>query len=154
MRGKPATKRKIKPDYKYNNLILSKMVNQVMRGGKKTVAEGIIYDCLDLIAQKSKQEPLSVFERAINNVSPVLEVKSRRIGGANYQIPVEVRGDRRLALALRWIIGAARSKKGRRMSMKLASELMEAAEMRGDAIKKKQDVQKMAESNRAFAHFA
>jgi small subunit ribosomal protein S7 len=125
-----------------------------MTRGKKSVAERVLYDCFDIIQEKSKKDPLEVFNLAMKNVSPVVEVKSRRIGGANYQIPVEVRGDRRQALAMRWIIGAAQSRKGKPMREKLAQELMEASENQGAAIKKKEDVHRMADANRAFAHFA
>jgi small subunit ribosomal protein S7 len=125
-----------------------------MTRGKKSVAERVLYDCFDIIAEKTKKDPLEVFNLAMKNVSPVVEVKSRRIGGANYQIPIEVKGDRRQALAMRWIIGAAQSRKGRPMREKLAQELMEASENQGTAIKKKEDVHRMADANRAFAHFA
>jgi small subunit ribosomal protein S7 len=154
MRGKPAPKRVIQPDLKYNSVVIGKFINLIMTRGKKSVAERVLYDCFDIIQEKSKKDPLEVFNLAMKNVSPVVEVKSRRIGGANYQIPVEVRGDRRQALAMRWIIGAAQSRKGKPMREKLAQELMEASENQGAAIKKKEDVHRMADANRAFAHFA
>src|SRR3990167_2249466 len=130
MRGKQAPKREQVPDPKYNSTVISKLINMIMQRGKKTVAQGIVYDAFEIIKAKTKQKPMDVFELAIKNISPLLEVKARRIGGANYQVPVEVKGDRRLTLALRWLIGSAQSRKG--MPMR----------------------QRMAESNRAFAHFA
>ncbi len=134
--------------------MIAKFINLIMERGKKSVAQSVVYDCFAIISERTKQDPLDVFDRAIKNVAPVLEVKSRRVGGANYQIPIEVRGDRRLALALRWIIGAAKSRTGKPMREKLAEEFIDASERRGDAMKKKEDVQRMAEANRAFAHFA
>ncbi|MEA2088787.1 MAG: 30S ribosomal protein S7 [Patescibacteria group bacterium] len=154
MRGKQAVKRKIKPDAKFNNLNVAKFINYLMERGKKTIAQEIIYDAFDIIEKKVQKDPLAVFERAIKNVTPVLEVKGRRVGGANYQVPIMVKGTRKFQLASRWIITAAKSRKGRPMKEKLAFELMDAAKEEGLAIKKKQDVQRMAESNRAFAHFA
>lgn len=154
MRGKQAPKRAIPPDPRYKSEVVSKFINVIMQRGKKTVARGIVYDSLDQIKEKTKQEPLGVFETALKNVGPVVEVKSRRVGGSNYQVPIEVGPTRRQALAFRWIINAAASKKGRPMSDKLAEELTLAAQNQGDAIKKKQDVHRMAEANRAFAHFA
>lgn len=154
MRGKQIPKRSIQPDPKFNNETISKFVNYVMERGKKSTAQKIVYDAFEIISQNTKRDPLEVFDQAMKNVTPNVEVRSRRIGGANYQIPVEVRGDRRNALAFRWILEAARSKKGKSMKDKLASELMSAAKGEGDAIKKREDVHRMAESNRAFAHFA
>ncbi len=154
MRGKPAPIRNIPADPKHQSVVLSKFINVVMTRGKKTVARKVVYSAFDVIADKSKQKPLEVFESAIKNVSPIVEVKSRRVGGSNYQVPIEVAPKRRQALAFRWILDAARSKKGRPMADKLAEELMAAATNQGDAIKKKQDVHRMAEANRAFAHFA
>ncbi|PIR66621.1 MAG: 30S ribosomal protein S7 [Parcubacteria group bacterium CG10_big_fil_rev_8_21_14_0_10_36_14] len=155
MRGKKkAPKRKIKPDVKYSNLQVAKFINYLMGRGKKTVAQAVLYDALDIISEKTKEDSLVVFETAIKNVSPQLEIRSKRVGGANYQIPFPVKGDRKFALASRWILGASRDKKGRRMAEKLAEELMAAAKNEGTAIKKKEDVQRMAEANRAFAHFA
>ncbi|MFA6198471.1 MAG: 30S ribosomal protein S7 [Patescibacteria group bacterium] len=150
----PAPKRQVAPDPKHRNVIIGKFINHVMERGKKTVAQGVVYDMLEIVSEKTKQDPLEIFDSAIRNVSPAVEVKSRRIGGANYQIPIEVRGDRRLMLAMRWIINAARGQKGRKMSQKLADEIIAAANSQGEAIKKKEDVQRMAEANRAFAHFA
>jgi len=154
MRGKPAPKRSIAPDSKFNNLAIAKLINKIMERGKKTVAQSIVYGCFSIIAEKTKQDPLEVFETALKNVSPALEVKSRRVGGANYQVPMPVSGDRKLTLAYRWLLEAARHKKGKPMRAKLAEELMAAAKGEGDAIKKRDDVHRMAEANRAFAHFA
>lgn len=155
MRGKSqAIKRKIKADPRYGSTVVSKLVNYIMKGGKRNTAERVIYDAFEYISQKTKQDALEIFEKALKNVSPILEIKSRRIGGANYQVPTPVHGDRRNMLAFRWIIGAARAKKGRPMHMRIAEELIAAADNQGDAVKKKEDVQRMAEANRAFAHFA
>lgn len=154
MRGKQAPRRALTPDPKFGNIYITKLVNSIMHDGKKSVAQKVVYDALDLIGEKTKENPLDVFDRAIKNVMPSLEVKSRRVGGANYQVPMSVRGERRYVLAYRWIITAARSKKGRPMAEKLAEELVAAGNNEGDAIKKKLDVQRMAEANRAFAHFA
>ncbi|TES95534.1 30S ribosomal protein S7 [Patescibacteria group bacterium] len=144
----------IRPDPKYQNLLISKFVNRLMLGGKKSVAQKIIYSALDVIKEKAQKDPVEIFEGAIKRVSPVLEVKAKRIGGANYQIPYEVRGERREALACRWIIEAARSKKGKSMADKLALELMAASKGEGHAYKKKEDTHRMAEANKAFAHYA
>ncbi len=142
------------PDHKFGNVVVTKMINYVMKSGKKSIAEKVVYDCFDIIAAESKDNPMDVFTTALNNVTPTVEVKSKRVGGANYQVPMPVRGDRRNALAFRWLLGAARSKKGRPMSEKLAEELMSAAKGEGEAVRKKNDVQRMAEANRAFAHLA
>lgn len=154
MRGKPAPKRKIQPDVRYNDLEVAKLINYLMSRGKKAVAQGVVYDCFDIIKDKTKQDPRHVFNKAMKMVSPMLEVRGRRVGGANYQIPYQVRGDRRFMLACRWMIEAARSRKGKPMSEKLASEIMDTAKGDSASIKKKLDVQRMAESNKAFAHFA
>ncbi|MFA5052268.1 MAG: 30S ribosomal protein S7 [Patescibacteria group bacterium] len=154
MRGKQAPKRIIPGDPKFNNVTLAKFINSLMRKGKKTIAQSVVYGALDIVAKEAKQEPIKVFDLAIANVAPIIEVKSRRVGGANYQIPVEVKGGRKLALAFRWIIGAASAKKGKPMSYKLAHEFMDASKKLGDAMKKREDVHRMAEANRAFAHFA
>ena len=154
MRGKQAPKRKIKPDPKFNNVMLAKFINYIMNDGKKSIAQKIVYGAFDFVSEKTKQDPMDVFDLAIKNVGPNVEVKGRRIGGANYQVPVVVSGDRKLQLANRWIIEASRKKKGKPMHLKLAEELMDAANGEGDAMKKKQDVHKMAEANKAFAHFA
>lgn len=154
MRGKPAPQRHIAPDPKFQSPVLGKFINVIMERGKKSVARGIVYDSFDVIQEQSKQEPLAVFELAMKNISPVVEVKSRRVGGSNYQVPVEVNPKRRQALAFRWLIDAARGKKGKPMAQKLAEEILLASQNQGDAVKKKQDVHRMAEANRAFAHFA
>lgn len=154
MRGKQAQRRVLTPDPKFGNIYIAKLINSIMHDGKKSVAQKVVYDALDLIAEKTKENPLDVFDRAIKNVMPSLEVKSRRVGGANYQVPMSVRGERRYVLAYRWIITAARGKKGRPMAERLAEELVAAGNNEGEAIKKKLDVQRMAEANRAFAHFA
>lgn len=154
MRGKRSTRRAIAPDQKYRSVEVAKFINYVMERGKKTVAQKIVYGTFDMIAEKTKLNPMEVFETAIKNVSPVVEVRSRRVGGANYQIPVPVRPERRMMLAYRWIIEAAAAAKGRPMKEKLATEIMAAANNEGSAMKKKQDVHRMAEANRAFAHFA
>lgn len=154
MRGKSAPKRNIAPDPIYNNFVLAKFINLLMFGGKKSVAQKIVYGAFDVIKTKAEREPIEIFEEALKNVGPAVEVKSRRVGGGNYQVPIPVRPERKNALAMRWIINAARSKKGRSMLEKLADELMLAAKSEGDAMKKKADVIRMAEANRAFAHFA
>lgn len=144
----------IYPDVLYNDITVSKFINQVMQEGKKTIAQKIVYGSFDIIREKTKQDPLEVFKLAIQNVSPVLEVKPKRVGGATYQVPMEVKGGRRLSLAMKWIITNSRSRKGRAMKDKLAEELIEASENKGASVKKKENVHKMAEANRAFAHFA
>lgn len=154
MRGKQAPKRKIPPDPEYNSTSIAKFINYIMEDGKKSKAQDIVYGAFDVIEKKTKKPPLDTYDKAMKNVSPVLEIKARRIGGANYQVPIEVRGDRRFNLACRWIIEAARKRKGRPMAEKLALELMDAAQEQGEAVKKREDVHKMAEANRAFAHFA
>jgi len=152
-RGKKIKKRTIEPDIVYNNVIVAKLINYIMRKGKKTIARKIVYGAFDIMKEKAKKEPVEIFEKAIENVSPVLEVKPRRVGGATYQIPKEVRGNRRLTLALRWIIQAAKQKKGKAMKERLAEELLSASNNTGWAVKRKEDTHKMAEANRAFAHF-
>lgn len=154
MRRARSPKRKIQPDPKFNNLLVGKFTNYLMQRGKKSIAESIVYDAFDEIAKKTKQEPLDVFDKALQNVGPALEIKSKRIGGANYQIPVEVRGERKHTLAMRWIIQSAVSKKGKPMAKRLASELIDASKNQGGAIKKKEDTIRMAEANKAFAHYA
>ncbi len=154
MRGKRAPRRQIEPDPRYSSALIAKFINQIMQRGKKTVAQSIVYGAFDIVKQKTGQDPLVVFDAAMKNVAPILEVKSKRVGGANYQIPIEVRGERRVALAMRWLIGAAQAKKGKPMREKLAQEFLEASVNQGDAVKKRADVHRMAEANRAFAHFA
>ena len=154
MRRKINIKRDIKPDYKHGSVLAAQFINKLMRDGEKSVAQNIFYRALDNIEKKEKKTGLEVFETAIKNVSPQLEVKSRRIGGANYQVPREVRGERKLALAMRWLILAARSGKGKPIDQKLAEEIILAAKNEGNAIKKKNDTHRMAEANKAFAHFS
>lgn len=154
MRGKQAPKRDILVDPKYARTEIAKFVNYVMYDGKKSTAQKVVYGAFDIIAEKTKKDPIEVFDEAMKNVMPLLEVKSKRVGGANYQIPMQVRAERRLQLAYRWILIAARGVKGKPMADRLATELIAASEGNGDAVKKKQDVQRMAEANRAFAHFA
>ncbi len=154
MRGKQAPKRVIAPDPKYHNTIVAKFINYVMYGGKKTIAQKIVYDALETAQEKSGMPALDIFDTALKNVMPIMEVKGRRIGGANYQVPIPVRGERKYSLTFRWIIGAARHKKGRSMASKLAEEFVAAVNKEGDAMKKRNDVHRMAEANRAFAHFA
>ena len=146
-------KREIPPDPKYGNRLVAKFTNILMHEGKKSVTEGIVYDALDLIAERTKQDPLKIFKQAIDNVKPALEVKSRRVGGSTYQVPVEVRPERRTSLSMRWITQYARARGEKTMAERLAAELNEAANNRGGAIKKKEDTHKMAEANRAFAHY-
>ena len=140
-------------DPKYKSTIIPKLINSIMYDGKKTIAEKIIYDAIEKIKSKSKDEPLSVFNDAINNIRPTVEVRSRRVGGATYQVPVEVKNKRAQALAIRWLIDSARKRKDKNMSDKIFNELYDAYEKKGAAVKKKEDVHKMAESNKAFAHF-
>jgi len=142
------------PDYKHNSVKIGKFINYIMERGKKTVATKLVYGAFDIIEKEMKTEPKAVFEQAIRNVSPIVEVKGRRVGGANYQVPMEVMEPRKTSLGMKWIIDAARGKKGRPMATKLAQELMEAYNKTGAAIKKREDVHKMADANKAFAHFA
>ena len=154
MRRRRAEKRVVLPDPKYNSLLVSKFINTVMQKGKKTKAEKIVYGAFEILAEKLKQEPLEIMDKAIDNARPLLELKPRRIGGATYQVPIEVRQERGVALAMRWIRDFARNKKGKPMENKLAEEIMSAFRGEGPAIKKRDDTHKMAEANRAFAHFA
>ena len=156
MRSKKAEKKVLSPDPIYGSRLVTRFINKVMSDGKKTVAQNLVYKALDRIREQSKQDPISVFERAIANVSPKMEVKPRRIGGASYQVPMEVRGDRKEALALRWILAAARSRLNKEyhtFDQKLAAELLDAANNTGAAIKKRDDIQRTANANRAFSHF-
>ena len=148
-----AEKRIVLPDAKYGDKVVAKFINNVMEHGKKAVAEKIVYSAFDIIAAKSKQDALKVFGEAIDNVKPVVEVKSRRVGGATYQVPMEVRADRRQALAIRWIIDAAKKRSETTMTDKLANELLDAFANRGAAVKKREDTHKMAEANKAFSHY-
>ncbi|MFA6552335.1 MAG: 30S ribosomal protein S7 [Candidatus Paceibacterota bacterium] len=155
MRRKVKNKIEILPDPIYNSVKVSKLVNYVMDSGKKTTARKIVYGCFNDIKEKAKTEnPLQVFEDALKNVAPLMEVRSKRVGGANYQVPVEVRPERKMALAYRWILEAASSKKGAPMSERLADELISASKNEGESVKKRENVHKMAEANKAFAHFA
>ncbi|MCK4525110.1 MAG: 30S ribosomal protein S7 [Candidatus Andersenbacteria bacterium] len=153
-RRKKKIDRGIKPDFRYNNALLARFINYIMEDGKRTVAIKVVYSALDIVKEKTKKDPIEAFEEAFNKVAPILEVKSKRIGGATYQVPIEVRGDRRMQLAFRWLIGAAKEKKGKPMSVKLAEEIVDIINGTGSSMKKREDVQKMAEANRAFAHFA
>jgi small subunit ribosomal protein S7 len=148
-----AEKREINPDPKYGDLILTKFMNAVMRQGKKSVAERIVYSALDRMENRAKQDPVQMFHQALDNVMPAVEVRSRRVGGATYQVPVEVRSERRQALAIRWIITAARARNENTMVDRLSAELLDAANNRGTAVKKREDTHKMAEANRAFSHY-
>jgi small subunit ribosomal protein S7 len=152
-RRREVPKRNILPDPKFGSQEVSKFVNVLMTGGKKSVAESILYGALEQVEQKSGKDPLEVFTTAINNLRPVVEVKSRRVGGANYQVPVEVRPVRRTALAMRWLRDAARKRGEKSMGLRLAAELVEASEGRGAAMKKREEVHRMAEANKAFSHF-
>jgi small subunit ribosomal protein S7 len=148
-----AEKREINPDPKFGNVVLSKFMNSIMEAGKKSVAEKIVYDALEVIEGKTKQSPIAVFQQALDNVMPSIEVRSRRVGGATYQVPVEVRTVRRQALGIRWIIAAARDRNEKTMTERLSSELLDASNNRGNAVKKREDTHKMAEANRAFSHY-
>jgi small subunit ribosomal protein S7 len=152
-RRRQAEKREVLPDAKFGDVTLSKFMNVMMVDGKKSVAEGTIYDALDRIAQRTRNEPLRVFHDALNNVRPYVEVRSRRVGGATYQVPVEVRPERSQALAIRWLITASRARSERTMMERLSNELMDAAQQRGTAVKKREDTHRMAEANKAFSHY-
>jgi small subunit ribosomal protein S7 len=152
-RRREVSKRDILPDPKFGSTQITKFVNMIMQSGKKSTAEAIMYNALDTISQRGKGESLEVLDQALENVSPMVEVKSRRVGGATYQVPVEVRADRRVTLAMRWIIDASRKRGEKSMQLKLAGELMDASENRGSAVKKREDTHRMAEANKAFAHF-
>ena len=149
----PVPKRDVLPDPVYHSKTVTKFINKVMLSGKKSVAQRVVYDAFETIREKTGQDPLEVFERALRNVMPVLEVKARRVGGANYQVPVEVRADRRMTLGIRWLVGYARLRGEKTMDARLSAELMDAANNTGAAIKKKEDTHKMAEANKAFAHY-
>mgnify|MGYP000895106308 CR=1 FL=1 len=153
MRKKRAEKRYLKPDPKFNDILVSKFINYMMWDGKKTVTRKMVYDSFEIIEQKAKKPALDVFKKAVQNVQPLVEVRSRRVGGATYQVPMEVRSERRVALAFRWIRTYSRDRKDKSMASKLAAELMAAANGEGSSIKKKDDTHRMAEANKAFAHF-
>jgi small subunit ribosomal protein S7 len=152
-RRREVPKRKIQPDPTFNDRLVAKFMNTIMLDGKKAVAESIVYGAFDLIEKRAKEESLRIFKKALENVKPTLEVKSRRVGGSTYQVPVEIRGDRRTALGMRWLIQYARKRHEKTMAEKLAGELLDAAAGRGNAMKKKDDTHKMAEANKAFAHY-
>jgi small subunit ribosomal protein S7 len=152
-RRREVIKRETFPDPKYKNILVAKFINKIMHQGKKSVAERIFYHALEIIQERTKEDPLKIFEKSVNNVKPVIEVKSRRVGGATYQVPTEVRPERRTALAIRWLISYAQERTEKSMEEKLAAELIDAANNRGGTIKKKEDVHKMAEANKAFAHY-
>lgn len=148
-----AEKRQVLPDPKYKDIVLSKFMNQIMRDGKKSTAERIVYGALELVEERAKRSPLTVFQEALEAIEPSVEVRSRRVGGATYQVPVEVRPERRQALAIRWLAGAAKSRNENTMRERLAGELMDASQGRGSAVKKREDTHKMADANRAFSHY-
>jgi small subunit ribosomal protein S7 len=152
-RRRDVPKRKITPDPKFKDKLVAKFTNCIMHDGKKAVAEGILYGAFDVIQSRHKEDPLDIFRKALDNVKPKLEVKSRRVGGATYQVPVEVRPERRVALAMRWLVLYARDRGEKTMPERLAAELVDAAQLRGNAVKKKDDTHKMAEANKAFAHY-
>ena len=149
----PVPKRDVLPDPVYNSKLVTRFINKVMMKGKKAIAEGIVYDAFDLVRSKTGKDPLEVFETALKNVMPVLEVKARRVGGANYQVPVEVRADRKLSLGIRWLVNYSRLRGEKTMHERLAAELMDAANSTGASVKKREDTHKMAEANKAFAHY-
>ena len=149
-----ATRRTVDPDPKYGNETIARFVNYLMVDGKKSTAQTVVYGAFDLIAEKTKKDPIEIFEKALRNVTPSLEVKGRRVGGANYQVPYEVKGSRKQQLAFRWILTGARGMSGRPMMQRLARELLDASNGEGNAMKKREDVQRQAEANKAFAHFA
>ena len=153
MRKRRAEKRPLIADPKFNDLVVSRFVNNIMIQGRKNTARKIVYDAFDIVAERSKMDPLEVFKKAMQNVAPVLEVRSRRVGGATYQVPVEVREERRVALAIRWIKTYAKSRRDNSMAQRLAAELMAASKGEGSSVKKREDVHRMAEANKAFAHF-
>ena len=148
-----AEKREIIPDAKFGDTVISKFMNSVMHAGKKSVAEGIVYGALDQVERRARQDPVGIFHQALENVMPQIEVRSRRVGGATYQVPVEVRVERRQALAIRWLIAAARARNERTMVERLSGELLDASNNRGNAVKKREDTHRMAEANRAFSHY-
>lgn len=153
MRRNRPKRREILPDVRYGNLVIAKFINNIMLKGKRSIAESIVYGAFEIIAEKTGQDPVSVFSKAMNNVRPALKVKSRRVGGSTYQVPLEVRPEERDALAMRWIIGYARGRKGKDLKSRLATEFMDAARNEGSSVKKKEDTHKMAEANKAFAHY-
>ena len=153
MRKRRATKRDVLPDALYKSKVVTKLINQIMKDGKKGTAQRIVYDAFEIIKEKTKEEPMNIFEKAMENIKPALEVKSRRVGGANYQVPVEVKADRAQALAFRWLAQYARLRSGHSMAENLANEIIDASNGTGASVKKKEDTHKMAEANKAFAHY-
>ena len=153
MRKRRAIKRDVLKDPIYNSKLVTKLINQIMRDGKKGTAQTILYDAFDIVKEKTGKDPIEVFEKAMENIKPALEVKSRRVGGANYQVPIEVRGDRAQALALRWLVNYARLRGGHSMAENLANEIIDASEGTGASVKKREDTHRMAEANKAFAHY-
>jgi len=152
-RRREIAKREILPDPKYNNVLVSKFINNLLKKGKKSIADSILYGAFDIVEEKMKESPVIVFERAVDNVKPIVEVKSRRVGGSTYQVPTEVSQTRRVALAIRWLINSAKNRSEKTMHEKLAAEFIDAANNRGTAVKKREDTHKMAEANKAFAHY-
>jgi small subunit ribosomal protein S7 len=152
-RRRVVAKREVLPDPKFKNTTLAKFINHLMVSGKKSVAESIVYGALDIVKQKGKKDPIETFTKALETISPTVEVKSRRVGGATYQVPVEVRPERRMTLSMRWLVDSARSRNEKSMMLKLAAELLEASEGKGTAVKKREDVHRMAEANKAFSHY-
>lgn len=153
MRKRRAEKRDVLPDPIYKSKLVTKLINQIMRDGKKGIAQTILYDAFEIVKEKTNQEPMDVFNKALENIKPALEVKSRRVGGANYQVPIEVRDDRKQALGLRWLVQYARLRGGHSMAENLANEIIDAANETGGAVKKREDTHRMAEANKAFAHY-
>ena len=154
MRGKQAPKRKIDGDVKFNDVDVAKFINYIMKDGKKTVAQRVVYDAFEIVKKETKQDPRHIFNKALKKISPLLEVRGKRVGGANYQVPFQVRGERRFTLGCRWLIEASKAKKGKSMAENLSDEIIQAAKGEGAAVRKRETVHKMAESNRAFAHFS
>ncbi|MFH1783840.1 MAG: 30S ribosomal protein S7 [bacterium] len=152
-RKKKSHKREKEPDFRYNDLVIGEFINKIMLDGKKSVARRVVYGAFDIVKEKLKEDPVGVFNRALKNVKPVLEVKSRRVGGATYQVPIEVKPERSFTLAFRWMIGFARARTGKSMAERLAQEIMDSAKNEGSSVKKKEDTHKMAEANKAFAHY-
>lgn len=148
-----AVRREVQPDAKYNNRLVTQLINKVLLDGKKSVAEGIVYGAFDIVAEKTGQDPIAVFKKAIENIRPTLETKSKRVGGANYQVPIEVNSRRSTTLAIRWLVDFSRKRKENTMAQRLANEIIDASENTGAAVKKREDTYKMAEANRAFAHY-
>lgn len=148
-----AVRREVQPDAKYNNRLVTQLINKVLLDGKKSVAEGIVYGAFDIVAEKTGQDPIAVFKKAMENIRPTLETKSKRVGGANYQVPIEVNSRRSTTLAIRWLVDFSRKRKENTMAQRLANEIIDASENTGAAVKKREDTYKMAEANRAFAHF-